>query len=184
MQKSMANADSNVLTPNECGDLVAAIACHAQKDSRAHIAFWLMVGTGLRRNELLALRVEDFEGETVHVPEPLREQWRILPVSTAIVEGITNLRATLPQGLIFPGSHLDSCMRKIQAAGVEAGITKRITCRMLRNTFITLMLLSNVDISVIFEFLGGSRRRLFPRIIPLRLQDLSHGQSKALRSLT
>lgn len=182
MQNSMF--DSNVLTLKECGDLVGAIARHAQKKPLVHIAFWLMAGTGLRRNELLALRVEDFEGETVHVRDYMQMRRRVLPVLTFVAEGITNLSATQPQGLIFPGSHLDSCMRTIQAAGTDAGINKRITCRMLRNTFVALLRYSGAPLPVIWGFLGVNRRQPFQQISPIGILSPSYDLNRTLRYLT
>jgi site-specific recombinase XerD len=156
-----------ILSPEEVKRLIAAAG-----NLKHQTALALAYATGLRVNEVVALKVGDIDSErmTLRVEqgkgqkdryamlspvllERLRVWWRVARAQGKMLEG----------GWLFPGQnpvrHLSARQlnRAIHAAADEAGIEKRISMHSLRHAFATHLLEQKVDIRLIQVLLGHKK---------------------------
>jgi site-specific recombinase XerD len=156
-----------ILSPDEVKRLIAAAG-----NLKHQTALALAYATGLRVNEVVALKVGDIDSErmTLRVEqgkgqkdryamlspvllERLRVWWRVARAQGKMLEG----------GWLFPGQnpvrHLSARQlnRAIHAAADEAGIEKRISMHSLRHAFATHLLEQKVDIRLIQVLLGHKK---------------------------
>jgi site-specific recombinase XerD len=129
-------------------------------------------GTGLRVNEVVALKVGDIDSQrmTLRVVqgkgqkdryamlspvllERLRVWWRVARVQGKMLDG----------GWLFPGLNpieplsARQLNRAIHAAALDAGIEKRVSMHSLRHAFATHLLEQHVDIRLIQVLLGHKK---------------------------
>lgn len=156
-----------ILNPDEVKRLIAAAG-----NLKHQTALALAYATGLRVNEVVALKVGDIDSQrmTLRVEqgkgqkdryamlspvllERLRVWWRVAHAQGKMLDG----------GWLFPGQnpvrHLSARQlnRAIHAAADEAGIDKRISMHSLRHAFATHLLEQHVDIRLIQVLLGHKK---------------------------
>ncbi len=156
-----------ILSREEVSRLIAA-AGNLKHQTALAVAY----GTGLRVNEVGALKVSDFDSQlmTLRVEqgkgqkdryailspvllERLRVWWRVARAQGKMLDG----------GWLFPGQDpvrplsARQLNRAIHAAAEEAGIEKRISMHLLRHAFATHLLEQHVDIRLIQVLLGHKK---------------------------
>ncbi len=152
---------------------VNTLFSHLQKDSsvlgvRNHAVFAILLGTGLRRSELVALALSDYvsgkalvvrkgkgnKRRTVHLPEWVQSALNNWVKLRGDSEGYLFVRV-VRGGNIQHGTRLSSCsvyslIRKTLASiGVDG-----VSPHDLRRTFITRLLEQNVDINTVRQMAG------------------------------
>ena len=156
-----------ILSPEEVKRLIAATG-----NLKHQTALALAYATGLRVNEVVALKIGDIDSQrmTLRVEqgkgqkdryallspvllERLRVWWRVARAQGKMLDG----------GWLFPGQnpvrHLSARQlnRAIHAAAEEAGIEKHISMHSLRHAFATHLLEQKVDIRLIQVLLGHKK---------------------------
>lgn len=156
-----------ILSREEVSRLIAA-AGNLKHQTALAVAY----GTGLRVNEVVALKVSDIDSQrmTLRVEqgkgqkdryailspvllERLRVWWRVARAQGKMLDG----------GWLFPGQDpvrplsARQLNRAIHAAAQEAGIEKRISMHSLRHAFATHLLEQHVDIRLIQVLLGHKK---------------------------
>lgn len=156
-----------ILSPEEVKRLIAAAG-----NLKHQTALALAYATGLRVNEVVALKIGDIDSQrmTLRVEqgkgqkdryallspvllERLRVWWRVARAQGKMLDG----------GWLFPGQnpvrHLSARQlnRAIHAAADEAGIEKHISMHSLRHAFATHLLEQKVDIRLIQVLLGHKK---------------------------
>ena len=156
-----------ILSREEVSRLIAA-AGNLKHQTALAVAY----GTGLRVNEVVALKVGDIDSQrmTLRVEqgkgrkdryamlspvllERLRVWWRVARAQGKMLDG----------GWLFPGQNPVRALsarqlnRAIHAAAAEAGIEKRISMHSLRHAFATHLLEQKVDIRLIQVLLGHKK---------------------------
>ena len=135
-------------------------------------AFSIGYGAGLRRNEVVHLKISDIDSERmlIHVEEGKGDKERNAMLSPTLLTLLRNwYRAgqsqhkMLPGGWLFPGQNPVNPMsarqlnRAFHRAREAAGITKGVTLHSLRHSFATHLLEAGVDIRVIQVLLGHAK---------------------------
>lgn len=156
-----------ILSPDEVKRLIAAAG-----NLKHQTALALAYATGLRVNEVVALKVGDIDSErmTLRVEQGKGQKDRYAMLSPVLLERLRVwwrvARAQgkmLDGGWLFPGQnpvrHLSARQlnRAIHAAADEAGIEKRISMHSLRHAFATHLLEQKVDIRLIQVLLGHKK---------------------------
>ncbi len=156
-----------ILSPEEVKRLIGAAG-----NLKHQTALALAYATGLRVNEVVALKIGDIDSQrmTLRVEqgkgqkdryallspvllERLRVWWRVARAQGKMLDG----------GWLFPGQnpvrHLSARQlnRAIHAAADEAGIEKQISMHSLRHAFATHLLEQKVDIRLIQVLLGHKK---------------------------
>lgn len=135
-------------------------------------ALSIAYGAGLRRNEVVHLKISDIDSERmiIHVEEGKGGKERNAMLSPILLEVLRNWYRSaqkhhqmLPGGWLFPGQNPVNPMsarqlnRGFHRAREAAGITKHVSLHSLRHSFATHMLESGVDIRVIQVLLGHTK---------------------------
>ena len=156
-----------ILSPDEVKRLIAAAG-----NLKHQTALSLAYATGLRVNEVVALKVGDIDSQrmTLRVEQGKGQKDRYAMLSPVLLERLRVwwrvARAQgkmLDGGWLFPGQnpvrHLSARQlnRAIHAAADEAGIEKRISMHSLRHAFATHLLEQKVDIRLIQVLLGHKK---------------------------
>jgi integrase/recombinase XerD len=128
-----------------------------------------LYSTGIRRMELISLRVHDVDREhgTLRVRQGKGQRDRVVPISERAVNWIDTYLSTARGQLVFPpdegvmfltndGAAMDRdwLTRRVREYVASAGIEKRGSCHLFRHTCATLMLEGGADIRYIQELLG------------------------------
>ena len=156
-----------VLSPEEVGRLLASTTNIKHK-----AALSLTYATGLRRSEVVSLRLTDIDSDRMlirveqgkgkkdryvilspHLLELLREWWRVARKKGWMRRG---------QPWLFPGyrgQHMSprQLHRLVCLAAARAGITKRVGVHTLRHSFATHLLEQKTDIRIIQVLLGHKK---------------------------
>lgn len=119
---------------------------------------------GLRRGELINLRVNDIDSERmlIHIKGGKGKKDRMVPLSDKTLIILRNYaRAYRPNDLIFTGSkggfYSGSSLQSVfKSAKIKANITKPATLHTLRHSFATHLLESGVNLRYIQDILGHS----------------------------
>lgn len=146
----------DILYDDECARLLA----EASGDSRDYLLVLLLLETGVKREELLKIKLAHFDLSNPYRPELLiksegrsfRERKLRLPP-----ELLTVLRAYI--GEYQPQEYLFNCTERsltyiLKDVAQRAGITKRVSCQNLRDTFAVRQLKAGEKIETVFEKLG------------------------------
>ena len=156
-----------ILSPEEVGRLIAA-AGNLQHQTALAVAY----GTGLRVNEVVALKVGDIDSQrmTLRVEQGKGQKDRYAMLSPVLLERLRVWwRVARRQGKMFDGGWLfpgqnpvrpmsaRQLNRAIHAAAAEAGIEKRVSMHSLRHAFATHLLEQKVDIRLIQVLLGHKK---------------------------
>jgi integrase/recombinase XerD len=156
-----------ILSPDEVARLIAAAG-----NLKHQTALALAYGTGLRVNEVVALKVGDIDSQrmTLRVEQGKGQKDRYAMLSPVLLERLRVwwrvARAQgkmLDGGWLFPGQNPVRPMstrqlnRAIHAAAEEAGIDKRVSMHSLRHAFATHLLEQKVDIRLIQVLLGHKK---------------------------
>ncbi len=156
-----------ILSPEEVKRLIAAAG-----NLKHQTALALAYATGLRVNEVVALKVGDIDSQrmTLRVEQGKGQKDRYAMLSPVLLDRLRVwwrvARAQgkmLDGGWLFPGlnpvQHLSARQlgRAIHAAADEAGIDKRISMHSLRHAFATHLLEQKVDIRLIQVLLGHKK---------------------------
>ncbi len=156
-----------ILSRDEVSRLIAA-AGNLKHQTALAVAY----GTGLRVNEVVALKVGDIDSQrmTLRVEQGKGQKDRYAMLSPVLLERLRVwwrvARAQgkmLDGGWLFPGQNpvrplsARQLNRAIHAAAAEAGIEKRISMHSLRHAFATHLLEQKVDIRLIQVLLGHKK---------------------------
>ena len=156
-----------VLSPEEVARLLASTT-----NIKHRAALSLTYATGLRRSEVVSLRLTDIDSDRMlirveqgkgkkdryvilspHLLELLREWWRVARKKGSMRPG---------QPWLFPGyrgQHMSprQLHRLVCLAAARAGITKRVGVHTLRHSFATHLLEQKTDIRIIQVLLGHKK---------------------------
>lgn len=124
----------------------------------------LLYSAGLRRGELLNLKMEDIDSKrmVITVKNGKGGKDRITLLSEVVLEDLrTYYKAWKPKTYLFEGNKgekysASSVLRIIQKATSKAGIKKKISPHVLRHSFATHLLEAGTDLRYIQALLGHS----------------------------
>ncbi|MDC6367607.1 MULTISPECIES: tyrosine-type recombinase/integrase [Flavobacteriaceae] len=119
-------------------------------------------GLGLRRSELIQLKLSDIDGQRmmVHIKNAKGQKDRVVPLSPKLLAHLRNYyRAYKPNHYLFYGAkkqkYSETSLRSIfRKACREANIKKHVTPHSLRHAYATHLMDSGVSIRIIQELLG------------------------------
>ncbi len=136
---------------------------------RHRVLLALLYGCGLRRFELLNIKLPDidFERKMLHVREGKGKKDRYVPLGDHLVRGLrTYIYAECPYIWLFNGKNkAGDKLQQFSETGVQwvikesakrAGISKHVTSHVLRHTYATHLLEMGLDIMSLKEALGHS----------------------------
>ena len=146
-----------VLSRHEIKDL---IACTNNIKHRCIIS--LLYSAGLRRSELLNLKLEDIDGKRmlITIKGAKGNKDRMTVLSPTLLEELrTYFTECKPRSYLFEGPRgrpysASSVLKVIANAAVKAGVQKKVTPHMLRHSFATHLLENGTDIRHIQVLLG------------------------------
>jgi integrase len=133
---------------------VQALAIHASPPTQA--AIWLSVLTGCRRGEVLAMRPEMIQGDTITLPAGATKSQRSR--SVPIIAPARPWLAMIPLPLNFEG--LKSGFRRAR----EAAGMPQVTFHDLRRSCGTLLIQQGVPLNIISRILGHSSTAVTERV--------------------
>ena len=124
----------------------------------------LLYSTGLRRSELLDLKLVDIDGynNTIHVKSAKGDKDRVTIISSKLIEELRLYwKQYRPRKYLFEGQtnrqySSASVLKVIKRAALRANIKKTVTPHMLRHSFATHLLESGTDLRTIQILLGHS----------------------------
>jgi integrase/recombinase XerD len=180
-----------VLSTDEVARLIEAAG-----NLQARAILMALYSTGLRRTELVRLRVEDIDSERmmIHVRKGKGGKDRDVPLCPKLLETLREYwRWKKPKTWLFPGEprgnaeHLSdkSVWYACAEAARHAGLNKRVSPHMLRHSFATHLLEDGADLATIQMLLGHadleattiylhlSRRHLEKTVNPLEHLTIS-----------
>jgi site-specific recombinase XerD len=180
-----------VLSPDEVARLIEAAG-----NLQARAILMALYSTGMRRSELVQLRVEDIDSERmiIHIRKGKGGKDRDVPLCPRLLETLREYwRWKKPKTWLFPGQprangeHLtDKAVWYACAdAARHAGLKKRVSPHMLRHSFAThlledgadlptiQMLLGHADLEATSIYLHLSRRHLERTVNPLEHLSIS-----------
>jgi len=180
-----------VLSPDEVARLIDAAGT-----LQARAILMALYSTGMRRSELVHLRIEDIDSErmVIHIHKGKGGKDRDVPLCPRLLETLREYwRWKKPKTWLFPGQpraegkHLtDKAIWHVcHNAARHAGIKKRVSPHMLRHSFATHLLEDGADLATIQVLLGHadleatsiylhlSRRHLEKTVNPLEHLTIS-----------
>ena len=180
-----------VLSPDEVARLIEAAGT-----LQARVILMALYSTGMRRSELVHLRVEDIDSErmVIHIHKGKGGKDRDVPLCPRLLETLREYwRWKKPRTWLFPGQpradgkHLtDKAIWHVcNDAARHACIKKRVSPHMLRHSFATHLLEDGADLATIQVLLGHadleatsiylhlSRRHLEKTVNPLEHLTIS-----------
>jgi site-specific recombinase XerD len=149
-----------VLSPEEVTRLIEAAG-----NLQARTILMTLYSTGMRRGELIRLRVEDIDSErmVIHIHQGKGGKDRDVPLCPRLLETLREYwRWKKPKTWLFPGQPIDAgnhltdkaVWNTCVDAGLHAGIKKRVSPHMLRHSFATHLLEDGADLPTIQVLLG------------------------------
>jgi site-specific recombinase XerD len=183
----------SVLSPEEVARLIDAAS-----NLQARAILMLLYSTGIRRSELVRLRVQDIDSERmiVHIRQGKGGKDRDVPMCPKLLETLREYwRWKKPKTWLFPrgiakrgdSKHLTdkAVWFAVSEAARHAGLKKRVAPHMLRHSFATHLLENGADLPTIQVLLGHadleatsiylhlSRRHLETTVNPLEHLSVS-----------
>ncbi len=148
-----------VLSKQEIGDILKQLG-----NIKHRMIVSLLYSAGLRRSELLSLRVEDVHSSRnqLHIRNAKGKKDRYTLLSDKLLEDLRDYyRQYKPAEFLFEGAtggqySAASVAAILKRAAKAAGIRRRITPHMLRHSFATHLLEQGTDLRYIQELLGHS----------------------------
>jgi hypothetical protein len=157
----VASARAEIIFPTH-----AQLTTLAAELAEGHrLAVWLMRGCGLRIGEALAVRGDQFNGDTLRITQQLLQgagrvygpikhrnpgDYRDVPVPAYVAELVKHAAP----GLLFPGISRRSFERRFRLGREKAGLPPEFTPRSLRHVFASVALANGVPITDISRWLG------------------------------
>ncbi len=147
----------NYLTRDEVRRLLAGV------DNLKHrCILQLLYGAGLRVSEVLALKVTDIDSGSmlIHVRNSPGHKDRTVVLSEILLHDLREYSKMLrPREYLFEGQNASrytsrSVQNLVKAAAERAGIERRVTPHMLRNSFAAHLVASGTDLRYVQELLG------------------------------
>ena len=137
---------------NSCGNI------------KHHSILLLIYSAGLRRSELIDLKVSDIDSErmVINITGAKGKKDRISLLSKNILQILRKYyKEYKPQKYLFEGANggkysPTSVAKILKKAAIKAGINKNVTPHMLRHSFATHLLEQGTDLRYIQELLGHS----------------------------
>jgi len=181
-----------VLSPDEVAQLIDAAS-----NLQARAILMLLYSTGVRRSELVRLRLEDIDSKrmVVHIRQGNGGKDRDVPLCAKLLETLREYwKVKKPKTWLFPagiarrgGDHLSAkeVWHICSEAARHAGLNKRVAPHMLRHSFATHLLENGADLPTIQILMGHadleatsiylhlSRRHLEKTINPLEHLSVS-----------
>lgn len=151
----------NVLSKDEVKAILEALP-----NLKHRTMLCLIYSCGLRRNELLSLKLNDIDSKRnlVFIHQAKGRKDRIVPLSPKILELLRDYykyykpKAWLFEGRIPGESYSEKSLQSVLKYAVyKAGITKPVSLHWLRHSYATHLLESGTDLRYIQELLGHSR---------------------------
>ena len=155
-----------VLTPDEVRRLIAGA-----KTLYHRTMLMTLYGTGLRRSELLQLKVADIDSQrmVIRVERGKGGHGREVPLSPALLTALRDYyRWMRPQTYLFPGTEhgwradrplTSKCIwDAVRIAAKAAGIDRRVSPHTLRHSYATHLLEAGADLRTIQVLLGHADR--------------------------
>lgn len=127
----------------------------------------LLYSAGLRRGELLNLKVEDIDSKRmiIMVKQAKGGKDRVTILSTSVLNLLRQyFKEYRPKKYLFEGLKgglysAESVSKVVKTAGIKAGISKKVTPHMLRHSFATHLLENGTDLRYIQVLLGHNSTR-------------------------
>lgn len=124
----------------------------------------LLYGSGMRRNEVIDLKVEDIQldRKCVHIKNSKGKRDRLTPLADTFIKLYPSyLNLYRPVDFLFNGQYKPqysgtSIAQFLKASVQKAGIKKNVTPHMLRHSYATHLLEKGIDIRYIQALLGHS----------------------------
>lgn len=155
------------------------------------IVLCLLYGCGLRRFELLNIKLQDvdLDRRMLHIREGKGRKDRYVPIGEILARGLkTYLKAEHPYVWLINGKNNTGQLQQFSQTGVQwiikeaarkAGIKKHVTSHVLRHTYATHLLEMGLDIMTLKDLLGHSDIRT--TLVYLHVAQL--GRDKAFNPL-
>ena len=148
-----------VLRKAEVKDIIAST-----RNLKHRCVVALMYSSGLRRNELIMLKLEDIDSKRmiIRVNNGKGKKQRLTVLSPVILEDLrAYFKEWRPTNYLFEGMHgqaysSSSVLNIVKDAAKRAGVFRRVTPHMLRHSFATHLLEDGVDLRYIQSLLGHS----------------------------
>lgn len=143
----------------------------------------LLYGSGLRRGELLQLKIEDIDSKRmlIHVKGAKGNKDRQTILSQKVLEDLRlYYKEWHPQHYLFEGPgkakySAGSVLKIVKRAAKRAGIRKTVTPHMLRHSFATHLLEAGTDLRYIQSLLGHNSSRtteIYTQVATTHLQTI------------
>lgn len=143
----------------------------------------LLYGSGLRRGELLQLKIEDIDSKRmlIHVQGAKGNKDRQTILSQKVLEDLrVYYKEWHPQYYLFEGPgkvkySAGSVLKVVKRAAKKAGILKTVTPHMLRHSFATHLLEAGTDLRYIQSLLGHNSSRtteIYTQVATTHLQTI------------
>jgi len=135
----------------------------AIKKLKYRVILMTAYGAGLRLSEVTNLQVSDIDSQRmmIRVRQGKGQKDRYVMLSPTLLALMRSYwRSERPKTWLFPGRtptlplEVSSVQRACRQAGLDAGLTKRVTVRMLRHCFATHLLEAGTNVRVIQSLLG------------------------------
>jgi integrase len=154
-------------------DQVEYLAGHASESVAA--AIWIAIYTGCRRGEILAMRQEDIDADTITIRAGNTKTLKTRTIP--IVPPLRRHLKSIPLGINFEG--LKTGFRRAR----EAAEMPWVTYHDLRRSCATLMIQAGVDLFVVSKLLGHSSVAVTQaRYAHLQVDQISKGLKKTFGS--
>ena len=128
--------------------------------SDEHGAVWrLAANTGLRRSELMNLRVDDLRDNGIHVVSRAGKRtksgkWRLVPYTAGSCQGIHLLIAKASGINLLPTQHKDSISRAFKVCAKRAGVGGSL--HWLRHTYASHLIMQGIPVRAVQQVMGHS----------------------------
>lgn len=185
----ITNKIPQVLTQKEAKVLLESTNGTSLKEYRDRAILELFYGLGIRRNELLNLKIYDIDLArcTLSINKAKSSSQRVLPLVGTALEAVKNyltkvrvlladetthdyVFVSVRSGLPMNSKDIED---SVNAAALRAKLTKRVTPHILRHSLATHLLSKNTDIRYIQKLLGHRKLDTTQRYTQVETSDLA-----------